>query len=112
MISVNQQNFKSEVLESTIPVLVHFGTPWCGLCRAIDPLLMQLGSRWGGNIKIVRINPDENFHLAKNYHLTTLPTLILCENGQIKQRLEGFTGREELLKALEKIEVRSLVGSI
>jgi thioredoxin 1 len=106
MISVNQQNFKQEVLESATPVLVHFGTPWCGLCRAINPLLMRLHHEWGEKIKLVGINPDENFHLAKTYTLKSLPTLILFENGKIMQRLEGFNRRDELLPALEKIPIR------
>jgi thioredoxin 1 len=112
MISVNQQNFKQEVLQSSTPVLVHFRTPWCGLCRAIEPALIHLGDRWGEQIKLVGINPDENFHLAKSYQLTTLPTLIWFEEGRIVKRLEGFSRRDELLEALEKIPVRSLVSSV
>ncbi|MBF2065570.1 MAG: thioredoxin [Calothrix sp. C42_A2020_038] len=104
VLSVSERSFTQEVLESPVPVLVNFGAPWCGLCRIIHPLLLQFKRECGENIKLVGINADENFKLSNKYKLKSLPTLILIERGNVRQRLEGFKGREDLLNALEEIK--------
>lgn len=104
VLSVSDRTFKQEVLESPVPVLVNFGAPWCGLCRIIQPLLLQFHSNNSDRIKLVAVNADENFKLANTYRLTSLPTLLLIENGNIRQRFEGFNHQEELRIALEAIK--------
>lgn len=104
VLSVSERTFKQEVLESPVPVLVNFGAPWCGLCRLIQPLYLQFHQNFSDRIKLVAVNADENFKLANTYRLTSLPTLLLIENGSVRQRLEGFHEREELFLALEAIE--------
>ena len=104
VLSVSEQTFTQEVLESAIPVLVNFEAPWCGLCRIIQPLLLQFKTQYNGNIKLVRVNADENFKLSNAYKLKSLPTLLLIENGIVKHRLESFRAREDLLLALEVIK--------
>jgi thioredoxin 1 len=103
VLSVSERTFNQEVLESPIPVLLNFEAPWCGLCRIIHPLLLQFQAECDGDIKIVGINADENFKLSNTYRLKSLPTLILIENGVVKQRLEGFRGRDDLRLALQQI---------
>ncbi|HEY9738780.1 MAG TPA: thioredoxin domain-containing protein [Trichocoleus sp.] len=100
-LSVNEQTFKREVLESSVPVLVNFWAPWCGLCRMITPLLNHFQSEWEGHIRLVDINADENLRLANQYRLTTLPTLLFIENGEVFQRLDSFRGKEDLRLALD-----------
>jgi thioredoxin 1 len=104
VLSVSERTFNQEVLESPIPVLINFEAPWCGLCRIVHPLLLQFQAECGDDIKIVGINADENFKLSNTYKLKSLPTLILIENGKVKQRLEGFRGREDLRLALKQIQ--------
>ncbi|BAZ38856.1 thioredoxin-related [Calothrix sp. NIES-4101] len=104
VLSVSERTFTQEVLESPVPVLVNFEAPWCGLCRIIHPLLLQFKIQCQEDIKLVRINADDNFKLSNNYRLTSLPTLLLIENGHVRQRLEGFRGRDDLLLALEAIK--------
>jgi thioredoxin 1 len=101
--SVNDRTFNQEVLQSPVPVLVNFEAPWCGLCRIIHPLLLQFQAQCDGEIKLVRVNADDNFKLANTYRLKSLPTLILVHNGVVKQRLEGFSGRDDLNSALAEI---------
>ena len=100
-LSVNDQTFNQEVLSSSIPVLVNFWAPWCGLCRMIKPLLHHFQGDWEGKVKLVDVNADENLRLANLYRLTTLPTLLFVENGETSVRWEGFRGRDELRLALE-----------
>ena len=105
VLSVNERTFTQEVLESPIPVLVNFEAPWCGLCRIIQPLLLQFQAQCGDEIKLVGINADQNFKLSTTYRLKSLPTLLLIENGIVRQRVSDFCGREDLLLALEEIKL-------
>ncbi|WP_208345511.1 thioredoxin family protein, partial [Aetokthonos hydrillicola] len=97
VLSVSERTFTQEVLESPVPVLVNFEAPWCGLCRIIQPLLLQFNAQCGDQIKLVAINADQNFKLSTTYRLKSLPTLLLIENGIVRKRLESFRNREDLL---------------
>lgn len=102
---VSERTFNQEVLESPIPVLVNFEAPWCGLCRIIQPLLLQFKAQCGEEIKLVGVNADQNFKLSTTYRLKSLPTLLLIENGIVQERLDCFRGRDDLRQALEEIKV-------
>jgi thioredoxin 1 len=104
-LSVSERTFTQEVLESPIPVLVNFGAPWCGLCRIIQPLLLQFQAQCGQEIKLVGINADDNFKLSNTYRLKSLPTILVIERGVVKQRLEAFSGRDDFRQALETIRL-------
>jgi thioredoxin 1 len=103
MLSVNEKTFNETVLDSPKPVLVYFWTPWCGLCRFVNPLLAKLQSDWGDHLMVVNVNADSNFQLATIYRLKNLPTLLLFDQGQVIQRLEEFKAREDLHRILTVI---------
>ncbi|AFZ33734.1 Thioredoxin domain-containing protein [Stanieria cyanosphaera PCC 7437] len=103
LLSVNEQSFNQEVLKSSQPVLVHFWAPWCGLCRMIEPLLIQWQAEFSEPIKLVSINADENFKLANSYRLKNLPTIMLFERGNLLTKVDNFQNREGLKQTLTKI---------
>jgi thioredoxin 1 len=102
LFSISETKFTKEVLESKIPVLVHFWAPWCGLCRLIVPQLRQFQADWPDQIKVVGINADQSLKLASTYRLQTLPTIIVFEKGSVVYRLDHFQGREDLKRSLNE----------
>jgi thioredoxin 1 len=98
--SIGEKAFKEEVLSSPIPVFVNFWAPWCGPCKMIEPLVLQLKDTAAKPVKVFRVNADENFWLAKNFKLTNIPTVLLFYQGKVVHRLEHVKGREEVLQTL------------
>lgn len=104
---VNEANFQREVLQAVEPVIVHFWTPWCGLCRLIEPTLKQLANDSNSSIELVAINADESFKIANYYGIHNLPTIILFHHGKPIHKLDNFENRDRLKKALEQLIDRS-----
>ncbi|SRR5579883_1427034 len=102
---MGEQTFVEEVLESPTPVVVHFGAPWCGPCKMIEPLLSRFQAEWGKRFKLIGINADENLKLSNRYRITTLPTILLFEGGKVVHRLEGLYRRDDLWTELQKLVV-------
>ncbi|MBW4695028.1 MAG: thioredoxin fold domain-containing protein [Lyngbya sp. HA4199-MV5] len=105
---MGEQTFVEEVLESPIPVVVHFGAPWCGPCKMIEPLLTRFQAEWGKRFKLFGINADENLKLSSRYRIKTLPTILLFEGGKVVHRLEGLTRRDDLWSELQKVLIQPL----
>lgn len=96
VIEVNDQNFKTEVLDSSIPVLVDFWAPWCGPCRLIGPIVEELSNEYDGKLKVVKLNTDENQQTATGYHISGIPSLLLFKEGQVADQLVGAVPKSRL----------------
>lgn len=94
-------NFKKEVLESDLPVLVDFWAAWCGPCKMISPILEELAKDYENKIKIGKINVDENPKITTQYGIMSIPTLIFFKNGKVMKQSAGILSRSELKKKIE-----------
>jgi thioredoxin 1 len=102
-LTVDQTTFNHEVLGASVPVLVSFWAPWCGVCRMVNPVLLELQTQWQGQIKLVSINADENLKLANTYRLKSLPTIILFDRGNVRCRFEDFQSRDDFHNAAKNL---------
>ncbi len=94
---LSETTFDSEVLKSTLPVLVDFSAVWCGPCKMLDPVITQLSQEWDGKVKFVKLDVDDNSALAVQYGVMGVPTLILFVNGQPVQRMSGYQSKDRLI---------------
>jgi len=99
--NVTDQNFKSEVLDSEIPVLVDFWAAWCGPCRMMAPVLDQAAKDLQGKIRVVKVNTDENPETAGKYGIMSIPTMILFKGGKPAGKIVGYVPKAQLTKAVE-----------
>jgi thioredoxin 1 len=95
---VSQENFQSEVLESSQPVLIDFTAVWCGPCKMLDPVIKQLAKDWDGKVRVFKLDVDDNPDLAMNYQVMGVPTLMLFKNGAPVERVTGYQPKDRLEK--------------
>ena len=95
-IHVNKNNFQEEVLNSDKPVLVDFWAPWCGPCRMVLPIIEEIAEE-NEDIKVVKINVDEDPELANQFGVMTIPTLYVFKNGQAVNHRSGAMPKEQIL---------------
>jgi thioredoxin 1 len=100
---VSDNNFQAEVLESETPVLVDFWAPWCGPCRLVTPVLEQIADERGEDLKIVKLNVDENQQVAGNFQVMQIPTLILFKGGEVAKKVIGAQPKRKLEAELEPV---------
>jgi thioredoxin 1 len=100
-VNVTDGNFKQEVLDSPIPVLVDFWAEWCVPCKMIGPILEQLAEDYKDKIKVAKLNVDEQGEIASRYNIVSIPTIMLFQNGEVARQQLGAVPRkilEEMIK--------------
>lgn len=97
----DQNNFQSEVLDFKGKCLVDFWAPWCGPCQMLGPLIDELGDELKDQVKVLKINVDENQELAAKYNISSIPAVLIVDHGLAKNTLIGFRQKQEYLDALK-----------
>ena len=98
---VGDQNFETEVINSTVPVLVDFWAAWCAPCRMLAPAVEAVAEKYEGRAKVVKLNVDENMVTAGKYNIRGIPTLLLFKDGVIKEQIVGNTTKDTISKMID-----------
>ena len=99
-IILTEENFEEEVLKSDIPVLVDFWATWCGPCKMLAPVISEIAEEKAGEIKVGKVDVDEQMDLVAEYQVASIPTVLLFKNGEVEETSIGFKTKEQLLEML------------
>ena len=103
VLQVTDDNFKQEVIESTIPALVDFWAPWCGPCRMLAPTIEEIAREYQGKIKVCKLNTDDSPEIAGSFGISSIPTVLVFKNGQVVDRLVGLNPKTKFQQMLDQI---------
>ncbi|HOQ67733.1 MAG TPA: thioredoxin [Candidatus Atribacteria bacterium] len=103
MIELNKDNFKEEVLDSEIPVLVDFWATWCMPCRMMAPIVEDIARSWQGKVKVCKLNTDEAPEIAIEYGIQAIPTLLIFNGGKEVGRIVGYVPKKTVEEKLQSI---------
>ena len=102
---ITDANFQSEVLDSDKPVLVDFWAAWCGPCRAVSPTIEQLAEEYDGEVKVAKLNIDENPQAPSSFSIHSIPAVLLFKGGEVVDRLVGVRPKEQYDEAIRTVAV-------
>lgn len=100
-------DFKEEVIDSTVPVIVDFWAEWCGPCKSIAPILDKLADEYGSKIKVRKVDIDDQRELGTKYNVESIPTLMFFSEGKIVDQLVGARPAKDISARIDKILTRS-----
>ena len=97
---VSEQDFKSEVLDSSLPVMVDFTAVWCGPCKMVDPIVTQLAGEWDGKVKVFKCDADQNPNVVIQYGIMGIPTIMMFKGGKMVERTSGYQPKDKLVSKM------------
>lgn len=100
-IKITVENFEKEVLESDLPILLDFWAEWCGPCRMIAPLLAEIAEERAGEVRVGKVNVDEQPALASKFGVMSIPTVVLFKNGEAVNGFVGYRPKEQIEEMLK-----------
>jgi thioredoxin 1 len=101
VVELTDANWESEVINSSVPVLVDFWAPWCGPCRIIAPIVEKLASEFNGQVKVGKLNTDENPGVSMRYGIRAIPTIMMFKGGEVVDTRVGVQPEDSLRKMIK-----------
>ncbi len=102
-VNVTGANFESEVIQSSVPVLVDFWAPWCPPCRMLSPVVDEIANEKGATAKVAKINVDDNPELSRRFKVQSIPLLLFFKDGEVMDQMLGATNKKTLLNKLDAL---------
>jgi len=102
MLTITNQNFETEVINSDKPVLLDFWAEWCMPCKMFLPIVEEIANE-ESSIKVGKVNVDSEMELASKYQIASIPTLVLIKNGEVLTRIVGMKSKEEVMKEVKAV---------
>ncbi len=103
ILTVTQDNFASEVLQSSEPFLVDFWAEWCGPCKMLAPILDELAQEYAGRIRVGKVNVDEHQALAAQFGISSIPTLLMFQKDQVADQIVGLRSKRDLKASFDRV---------
>jgi thioredoxin 1 len=97
------KNFQTDVVSSTVPVLVDFWAPWCGPCKMVDPVVEEIAGEYAGKLKVGKLNTDDNRETAAKYGIMSIPTLMIFKGGEVKARIVGAQPKRAIVEKIDEV---------
>ena len=100
VIKINEENFENEVLKSEKKVIVDFYADWCGPCQIMSPVIDEIAEELGENVKVCKVNSDENMNLLEQFGIMSIPTIIVFINGEVAKTFVGVVEKQKILESI------------
>ncbi|MBQ9658350.1 MAG: thioredoxin [Clostridia bacterium] len=100
VIKINEENFENEVLKSEKKVIVDFYADWCGPCQIMSPIIDEIAEELGENVKVCKVNSDENMNLLEQFGIMSIPTIIVFINGEVAKTFVGVAEKQKILESI------------
>lgn len=100
LLTVNDANFKEEVLDSDIPVLIDFWAEWCAPCKLLVPIMVEIAAEYQGKVKVAKLDVDSNPQTSMNFGIRSIPTLLIFKNGKPFETIVGAIPKQQILDKL------------
>lgn len=101
VLKISEENFEEEVMKSEKPVILDFYADWCGPCKMMSPIIDGIADELGEEVKVGKVNTDENLDLAQKFNIMSIPTIMIFKGGNVVKTFVGVTDKTELINALK-----------